>query len=353
MFCNSENTHPQYDLSCGMRWFPEIISFFSLIFSLFVAIVTIKRVRLSLINKLILQIIFSEILDGLNILLCAVADAQGKPLFENYLQRRFVCFSQIYIGVFTCLWTLTASLFISLRMYDVMIKRDKGFQNFMIKYSTTLSVLVPCILSFIIWTIQVSGQAGKWTKLSEEQLYNPSGVKRDHFKHMYCWVDTSLNFVVLILVITLICMNIYFSIFRGMKYINEISDGIKKENVDQGRLSIQKQMDKIDHIKYTLWIYPLASSIMWGIFFIFQVLCDLITTIKTGPFAWIYIILISVRQPIYTFMLCYTQNKIKDCCIDVLFCKGCVNKGEEKPKLEQIQQIKEGSGMFPQESLIA
>lgn len=350
MFCNSEYIKEPYDLSCGKRWVPEIISLISIFFSLFVLVVTIKKVKLSLLNKLILQIIASEIIDGLNILLCAISDAQGKPLFENYTNRRYICFSQIYLGLFTCLWTLTASLFISLRMYDIMIKRNKDFQHFLRKNATTLSILIPAIISYVIWIIQVQKQSAKPLLMSEKDFYNPQGIKREHFKYMYCWVDKTLNFIILGIVLFLIIMNIYFSIIRGSNYLSNISNGYK-EKENGGRASIKKQIETIDHVKYTLWIYPIASCVIWGIFFIFQVICDEIEVNIDGPLAWVHILLISVRQPIYTFMFCYTQRKIKECCLDTLFCQN--RKSAEQKTEPQLTQIKAGTPVLPDDNLIA
>lgn len=351
MFCDSNYIYEPASLGCEKRWLPEIITIISLFFSVFVVTVTIKKVRLNLLNKLILQIIFSEILDGINILLCILNDAQGKPLFENYTSRRFVCFTQIYLGVFTCLWTLTASLFISLRMYDLMIKRYKPFQNFLKKYATILSVAIPSLISYIFWTLQVTAQANKLIDLDENGFYAPSGVKRTHFKYIYCWIDETLNFILLGIVFLLIVMNIYYSIFIGSRYITNITNSFKGSS-EERRPSIRNQLDKVDHIKYTLWIYPLSSCIIWGFFFIFQVICDVFHDLHSGPFVWFYIILISVRQPIYTCIFCYTQRKIKDCCIDTLLCKNCKSKNE-KSRDPSFGQVKNNSPVLPEENLIA
>lgn len=347
MFCDNNFVDGKKKLSCGKRWVSESLSFVSLFISLFVVCVTIKKVKLNLLNKLIIQIIISEIIDGINILLLVFNDFQGKPLFENFFNRRMVCFSQIYLGVFTCLWTLTTSLFISLRMYDIMIKRNASLEHFLRKYATTLSVGFPMLISYIIWSVQVRSEANRPFDLTEEKFYDRNGIKQIHFKHIYCWVDKNLNFAIASIVFLLIILNVYFSILRGSKFINEISKEIRGSSSE--RPSLNKQLDKMNQIKYTLWIYPLVSCLIWGFFFAFQIFCDLSGEfIYDGVMVWIYIVLIGVRQPIYTFIFFFTQKKIKECCLDTLICKS--NKDEEKKSSQSIYQIESGSNILPEEN---
>ena len=107
-------------LSLDKKWFCEIVSILCLIFSSFVTFVSFRKIKMTITNVLIMQIIMSEILDGINIILAIVIDSYGDFTFENYPGRMGFCLTQIYLGVFSCLWNLCSSLFISIRIFDRM-----------------------------------------------------------------------------------------------------------------------------------------------------------------------------------------------------------------------------------------
>ena len=107
MFCKEKNDPST--LPCKIKLVSEIISIIAIVFSSFIIHVTRTRTKLNVINKLILQILISEIIDGVDILLVIVDDVQGDKTFEKYFIRRGVCFSQIFLSLFVCLWTLTSS----------------------------------------------------------------------------------------------------------------------------------------------------------------------------------------------------------------------------------------------------
>jgi hypothetical protein len=147
MFCSSDNDGTS--LKCSIKVISEFISFISIIFTTIVVIITKKKTRMNIINKLIVQILISEIIDGITILLVIIDDAQGDKTFENYNNRTYVCFTQIYFSIFSCFWTLCASFFISLRIYDIMIKKGRIFKNkFLEKYVLFFSVIIPAFISY-------------------------------------------------------------------------------------------------------------------------------------------------------------------------------------------------------------
>jgi len=112
MFCQRKDDD-ESTLSCSTKLLSEIISFLSIIFSGMIIYVTAKYTKLNIVNHLILQILISEIIDGVDILLVIFEDAQWPRTYENYCSRRGICFSQIFLSLFVCLWTLIASFFIS------------------------------------------------------------------------------------------------------------------------------------------------------------------------------------------------------------------------------------------------
>ena len=197
---------------------------------------------MTLFNKLILQIIISEIIDGISILLEIVRDSYGINYFEKYNSIKFFCFTQIYLSLFSCLWTLTASFFISLRLYDMTVKRNKIFHKKLLEKITPLiSIAFSMILSFIIWSIQVSSQSKGRKNLSKEEFYNPER-RTQNYKLMYCWVNNDLNIVISILVFILVAANIYFSLIKSMIFVNKV-----KRNMEENESVVDKK--RINDIK--------------------------------------------------------------------------------------------------------
>ena len=90
-------------LSIDKKYVCEIISILSFFFSVFVTFVSLKKIKMTITNVLIMEIIMSEILDGVNIFLAIGIDSFGNFTFENYPKRMGFCLTQIYLGVFSCL----------------------------------------------------------------------------------------------------------------------------------------------------------------------------------------------------------------------------------------------------------
>ena len=91
MFCQRKDDD-ESTLSCSTKLLSEIISFLSIIFSGMIIYVTAKYTKLNIVNHLILQILISEIIDGINILLVIFEDIQWPFNYENFFNRRGICF---------------------------------------------------------------------------------------------------------------------------------------------------------------------------------------------------------------------------------------------------------------------
>ena len=332
MFCKDSNNN----LSCSKKTFSEIVSIISLIFSLFIIYISMKKIKMNITNKLILQIIISEVLDGINIILAIFFDAFGDYTFENYPDRMGICLTQIYLGVFSCLWNLFSSLFISLRIYDRMENKNRIFKNkFMYEYTTTMSYGIPCIISYIIWTIQVLNQSDTLKKKEYDDFYPAKSFRSDFFRYMYCWVSNWNNNMLFCLCIILIAANFYFSIFKSVIFIKKVSDEIE-EKEDSGRKSIQNKMKKINQMMWSLILYPVVSGIIWLFYFIFQILAGygnepnasdkLKNFIRNGIGSWILIIIISFRQFIFTLLFFLTQGSLKKYAYNYITCKNAKKK---------------------------
>ena len=322
MFCSSDNDGTS--LKCSIKVISEFISFISIIFTTIVVIITKKKTRMNIINKLIVQILISEIIDGITILLVIIDDAQGDKTFENYNNRTYVCFTQIYFSIFSCFWTLCASFFISLRIYDIMIKKGRIFKNkFLEKYVLFFSVIIPAFISYFFWLGQVISQANKIKDVNQKGFYQKYH-SHSHFRHMYCWVDSDRNYAIFSIVIVLIGANVYFSIIKGTTFLNKVSGELKDEDEEFQMQSVKRKISDMEHIKKSLWIYPLTSGILWVIFFIIQILFNEVE--RRGFLSWIYCILISIRQGIYTFIFVYTQKDIKYQFMKFILCKNRTHK---------------------------
>ena len=331
MFCSNDDKDK--NLSCDKKLFSEIVSILSLFFSLFVIYISLKKLKTNITNTLILQIIFSEVLDGINIILAIVFDALDAYTFENYPKRMGICLTQIYLGVFSCLWNLFSSLFISLRIYDRMENKNRIFKKkFMYEYTTTMSYGIPCIISYILWTIQVINQSNTLKNKKYEDFYpvdNP--IKSNFFRYMYCWVNGWNNTLLFIICGILIAGNFYFSIFKSVIFIKRVSNEIE-EKEDSGRESIQNKVKKINQMMWSLILYPVVSGVVWLFYFILQILVGFGTGynpvkslegfIKNGVGAWLIIILISFRQFIFTFLFFWTQGSLKKYAYNLICCKS-------------------------------
>ena len=296
MFCNSLKNDDPSTLPCPIKLVSEIISLISIIFSSMVIYVTATRTKLNIINKLILQILISEVIDGINILIVVFDDILGERKFENLIERRYVCFSQIFLAIFSCLWTISSSFLISLRIFDIAVKNSNLFKKKILKkYLSVFSLFIPLFTSFCFWFGQTAYQAQFLEKLPYDDYY--TNHIHYHFRHMYCWFEKYVSLAIFIISLILIGATIFFSV-KGIQVMKSI---------------------KVEYIIKTLWTYPMASAILWILYFVLQILYD--NGVKGFTFNLIYCIIISIRQPIYTFIFLYTQKDIKRQFIKFITCK--------------------------------
>ena len=339
-FCGKSNDGV-HNLTCDKKMFSEIISIISLFFSLFVIYISLKKVKMNITNKLILQIIISEVVDGVNIVLSLVFNYFGDYTFENYPNRMGICLTQIYLGIFSCLWNLFSSLFISLRIFDRMENKNRIFKNkFMFEYTTTMSYGIPCIISYILWTAQVINQSQILQSKKYEDFYPKEGINSDFFRYMYCWVSGINNYILFGLCVILIGANFFFSIYKSAFFIKKVSNEIE-EKEDNGRESIQAKKKKINQMMWSLILYPVVSGIIWLFYFILQIIAGnakegLKESMRDGVGAWLLIILISFRQFIFTFLFFWTQGNLKKYAYNCITCKKNkkTNKDKEKNLIE-------------------
>ena len=344
MFCQQIDNSKDgkvFSMTCGEKWVSEIFAFLSLICSIFIIVITFIKIKMNLMYILILQILISEIIDELNVLSGILVDAKGKPNFENYNDRMMICFTQIYFAVFTCLWTLTASLFISLKLYDIIVYKNKIFKegSFMSKYTSLISISAPMILSYFIWAIQVSLQ----NKTLNVDNYYMTNIKRlekgyQNVRMIFCWVKQELSIFLFIVCFALIVLNLYFSLFKGYFFVKKTKEDLI-ENNDESRPSVQRQIKNITKIQNTLFLYPVISCAIWLLFFVLILFFRIFSNYKSqSVFSWIFCIFISIRQIIYTLVYFLTQEKLKEYAILVLTFKTC-----KKKRIQNINNLNKES----------
>ena len=338
MFCNDNFLVEKNDLLCSKRLLSEILSLISLSFSIFTVFVSFKKLKMNITNILIIHIIISEILDSINVLTAIFFDIIGRQTFENYRTRMNICFFQIFIGVFTCLWTLFSCFFISLRIYDRMQNKNRIFRTkFMANFTTVMSYAIPLIMTYILWAIQITNQANKISENDLNSYYPDKEKSNDYFRHMYCWVTGSVNWSLFFITIILIILNLYFSIVKSALFIKKVSNEMIDTEEDI-RESIQVKIRKMNRMMYSLIIYPITSAILWVSFFVIQFLFNLKPdekdgkdgSFKNGPLAWIYCSIISLRQFIYTSVFFWTQSSLRKYTLGLFSCNNSKSNNSSK-----------------------
>ena len=326
MFCKRKDSS---GLSCSIKLVSEIISIISIIFSALVIYTTGRYTKLNVVNKLVLQILISEVIDGFTILLVIADDIQWPRIYENYYSRRGVCFTQIFLSLFVCLWTLTASFFISLRIYDMTVKKSILFKKKIMKKVHLISIIVPLFISFWFWVGQTVYQVEENTTFD---IFYAKRSGRSRFKHLYCWYEKNVNYFIFAIVLALIISSVYFSI-KGITVMKSIKNKLSEELEIEESSMVSKRKEKVEHIIKTMWLYPITSAVLWILYFILQIIFFFLLK-EVFILSMIYCIITSVRQLIYTLVLLFTQKNIKKEFTKTLFCQ---RKKKDKSEINGIE----------------
>ena len=336
MFCE-EPDNPDMEISCSFKLIYEIISFLSLLLSGFVVYATYKNIKMNLMHNLILQIIISEIVDELNILLGIIGDIRGKLIFENYEFRMHACYLQIFLSVFSCLWTLISSLFISIKIYDIINKnRIFSRNNFLNKYIVLITVSVPLLISYLFWVIH--------TVLRTDSLYlenvyvNKIYTKTQLIKLVFCWLNKPLSIALACIVALLILGNLYFSVFKGYRFLKNFKETILEQNEEEN-----PRVKSINKIQGILFLYPIIACIIWIAFFLFIFLFYFSYREHTSK-GWsvAFCVFMSIRQMIYTSVYFLSQKKLREYTKLFFTCQTCKKnkaKGEIKMALKHERNL--------------
>ena len=339
MFCEGDE-NKDMEMPCALKAIYEIISFISLICSIFVVYVTAKNIKMNILHKLILQNIISEIIEEINILLGIISDSRGSLHFENYDFRMYVCFTQIYLSVFSCLWTLTASLFISIKLYYIIINKNRIFKdnNFLSKHIMLISIAVPIIISYFFWIPQVIIRTDFITLNSIYVNKISNGTQM--IKLVFCWVNQELSIALACLVFLLIFGNLYFSIFRGYFFLKKMKDTILDQD-DDYNIANNNKIRSIKQIQKILFLYPIIASIIWIIFFLFIFIFNFsYREHQSTGWSVVFCIFMAIRQSIYTLVYFLSQKKLRYHAYLYITCKKCKknkNRGSIQNPVKQIE----------------
>ena len=220
------------------------------------------------------------------------------------------------------------------------------------KYVSLFSIIIPAIFSYIIWIIQVYYQSNKFQKL-EKGIYYQKEREHHHFRHMHCWVETSLTITLFIFAVILIGANFYFSIIKGSTFLSKITGEIKDKGESNEDQSLKKKIDSMEHIRKTLWIYPITSGILWFIFYIIQIIVtskqmsnsNSNNNSNSNSFISILLcIIISIRLIVYVIVFIFTQKDIKYQLIKFFLCQPAKKKIRTASVIMNDIEKEEGSG---------
>jgi hypothetical protein len=226
-----------------------------------------------------------------------------------------------------------------------LYKKNRIFKNIILeKYVCFISFIIPGILSWIFWTIQVSLQSKehKDVKSNMSQLYQPIHEHK-YFRHLYCWFKREINIAIFAVALILIGANIYFSIIKGFSLISKIRGTMLEKHESFGSSTdrkIQRKLTNMNQIKKSLWLYPFISAVLWISFFVFQIV---VTKVK-GEYLVLSIftcLLLSIRQLIFDIVFLITQpdifNKLKE-------CFSCRTK--KKSAIDILKDMNEGEKLY-------
>ena len=326
------------------KYVSYVISIISLICSIFILFVSFKKIKMTITNILIMQIIMAEIVDGIDIILALVLDIFCDYTFEDYPFRMGLCLTQIYLGVFACLWNLFSSLFISIRLFDRLQNRNKIFKHkFIYDYATTLSYGIPSLITFILWSSQVLYQSNTLENNTYKRMYETKN-NINYFRYIYCWVTRGNNIALFVICFLLIITNFFFSIIKSALFIRKISKDI--EETEEGGKNVQNKLSKIKKMMCSLIIYPIISVVVWFIYFILQLLANYMNiqnsnegiaySMKHGAGAWVLTSIICIRQFIFTLVFFLTQGNLKKHSWNYLTCKYCKNERSEYKSISEV-----------------
>lgn len=313
-------------------WSSGIISAISFFASLIVIkVFYLKRLHKNITNQFVMQLIISEMINNLNHVSPIINYFVGRKE-EKYYERRRVCFTQIYAGLFTNFYTLFSSFLISFRIYDLLVHNSMTFRKPKnVTIAKVLSFYICALISYIIWFLQI------------EILQNYTGSGR-YFRVLTCWVGFELDcaslgiFAIFIILTFIYCIKSRSFVQNYQKRLYEEDDlNINDASSDKSLEEIQK----IKVVQKRLVLYPIVTTILFSLIIVYRVLSYLNNDKK--EVAIICLVLYSLTSVLrgFIFIIIYfgTQQVFRDGLYEFFTCKNWKETKiiiPEKLNLEEI-----------------
>lgn len=242
----------------------ETISILSFLSSTIVIIVIYKKQLLkNLTNQYILQLTISEMVNNLTHFSSIFLYFIDKS--DHSTERMRVCYPQIYTGLFSNYYTLSSSLLIAYRLYDVLVKEGTfSKEKKKVRLSKLISLFGSIALSYFIWIIQM---------IFFQHYF--IGAKQ-YVRLLSCWVSFDLDLFVLFTYCIIILVIFYFCC-KSRSFIKEYLQLLgenEDENSNKGDINSSKcsSMKKIKIFQKRLLLYPWSTLIIFSFIIIFRLI---------------------------------------------------------------------------------
>ena len=157
--------------------------------------------------------------------------------------------------------------------------------------------------------------------------------KTQFIKLVFCWINKPLSIALACIVALLILGNLYFSFFKGYRFLENFKETILEQNEEEN-----PRVKSINKIQRILFLYPIIACIIWITFFLFIFLFYFSYREHTSK-GWsvAFCVFMSIRQMIYTLVYFLSQKKLRDYTKLFFTCQTCKKnkfKGEIKMALK-------------------
>ena len=195
-------------------------------------------------------------------------------------------------------------------------------------FKNLITISVPLLISYLFWVIHTISRIDS---LYLENVYvNKIYNKTQLIKLVFCWINKPLSIALACIVALLILGNLYFSFFKGYRFLENFKETILEQNEEEN-----PRVKSINKIQRILFLYPIIACIIWITFFLFIFLFYFSYREHTSK-GWsvAFCVFMSIRQMIYTLVYFLSQKKLRDCTKLFFTCQTCKKnkfKGEINP----------------------
>lgn len=309
----------------------EIIAWIMTTFSFLCSFVVLfiiysKQMKANPTNNFIAHLTISEMINNLTILSSIWQELIG-PKDGKYEERMRVCYSQIFSGLFSNLFTLFTSLLISYRIYDLLIQNSKIFkQNKNVKCAKFTSFYFSFIVAFLVWIIQMVC------------FQNYSSSSNKYFRVLACWGDDNLDYFVLGLFLLFLLVTSYLSI-KSYCYVGKFTKSFNDvgANPTEEETKAQSQIDRAKAVQRRLIIYPITTIILYLFIIAHRIIARMAKndSLMTCLTFILYTIPTCLRGVIFIAVYSGAQEPFRKALWELLTCKKCRTIPVEIPNEER------------------